>query len=75
MASVYVNTQWGCTALISAAASGHEDCVRLLTDAGADTDARNDVRGRVSPFFGCFRFSSFRVHIFALFMAPLCFDS
>jgi ankyrin repeat protein len=37
----------GWTALIRAAMHGHADCVRLLLDAGADKEAKNDVRGRV----------------------------
>ena len=36
--------QIGCTALIFAAENGHADCVRLLLDAGADTNAQNIVR-------------------------------
>ena len=36
--------QYGWTALIRAAESGHVDCTRLLLDAGADKDAKNNVR-------------------------------
>ena len=32
------------TALLWAAMEGHADCVRLLLDAGADKDAKNNVR-------------------------------
>jgi ankyrin repeat protein len=32
------------TALIFAASRGHVDCVRLLIDAGADKDAKDNVR-------------------------------
>ena len=32
------------TALILAAAGGHTDCVRLLLKAGADIEAKNNVR-------------------------------
>jgi hypothetical protein len=36
--------QGGNTALIYAASSGHADCVRLLIDAGANKDAKTNVR-------------------------------
>jgi ankyrin repeat protein len=36
--------QNGWTALINAAYSGHVDCARLLIDAGADKDAKCNVR-------------------------------
>jgi ankyrin repeat protein len=36
--------QSGRTALIWAAQWGSADCVRLLIDAGADTEAKNNVR-------------------------------
>jgi hypothetical protein len=36
--------QEGNSVLIAAAANGHADCVRLLLAAGADKEARNDVR-------------------------------
>ena len=36
--------QDGRTALIGAAESGDANCVRLLLDAGADTEAKNNVR-------------------------------
>jgi ankyrin repeat protein len=39
-----LDSQRGYTALICAAENGHADCVRLLIDAGADMDARNNVR-------------------------------
>jgi ankyrin repeat protein len=38
------NTQDGGTALIGAAAFGFADCVRLLIDAGANKNIRNNVR-------------------------------
>ena len=43
------------TALIYAAAEGHADCVRLLLDAGADKDAKDQVRasGRVVWRWAC----------------------
>jgi hypothetical protein len=37
-------SQYGYTALISAAGKGHADCVRLLLDAGADKNAFDKVR-------------------------------
>jgi ankyrin repeat protein len=40
------NAQVGATALIWAASGGHANCVRLLLDAGADTEAKNQARGR-----------------------------
>ncbi len=36
--------QNGYTALICAAMNGHVDCARLLLDAGADKNAKNNVR-------------------------------
>jgi hypothetical protein len=38
------DSQFGRTALICAAAHGHAACARLLIDAGADKEAKNDVR-------------------------------
>ena len=38
------HTQGGNTALISAAQNGNLDCVHLLVGAGADKEARDDVR-------------------------------
>jgi hypothetical protein len=43
------DSQGGYSALIFSAANGHTDCVRLLIDAGADTEARNNVRRRSLP--------------------------
>ena len=43
-----VRAQDGYTALIFAAMHGRADCVRLLLDAGADKDAKNEVRARGS---------------------------
>jgi ankyrin repeat protein len=37
--------QNGKTALISASENGHVECARLLLDAGADKDAKTEVRG------------------------------
>jgi hypothetical protein len=37
-------TQDGWTALISAAQEGHTDCARLLVKAGANKEAKNNVR-------------------------------
>jgi ankyrin repeat protein len=37
-------TQGGETALICAAYEGHIDCVRLLVEAGADKNAKSNVR-------------------------------
>jgi ankyrin repeat protein len=57
------------TALMLAAHNGRADCVRLLIDAGADKNARNNVRGgrcfvKVQSIlffhFGCF-------HVFIYF--------
>ena len=36
--------QGGLTALICAAEYGHTSCARLLIDAGADKDAKDEVR-------------------------------
>ena len=38
------HTQDGQTALICAAREGHMNCARLLLDAGADKEAKNNVR-------------------------------
>jgi ankyrin repeat protein len=38
------DSQDGWTALIRAAAEGRADCARLLIDASADKEARNNVR-------------------------------
>ena len=40
----HARAQGGKTALMRAASIGRADCVRLLLDAGADKEARNDVR-------------------------------
>ncbi len=39
-----MHTQDGYTALIHAASNGHAACVRLLLDAGADKEAKDNVR-------------------------------
>ncbi len=44
ISGVESDSQTGWTALMRAAARGHADCARLLIDAGADKDARNNVR-------------------------------
>ena len=44
--------QDGSTALISVAAYGRVDCARLLLDAGADTNAMNNVRVSVRRVCG-----------------------
>jgi ankyrin repeat protein len=38
------DSQRGTTALILAAVNGRADCARLLIDAGADKEAKNNVR-------------------------------
>ncbi len=35
--------QWGCTALIRAAMHGYVDCARMLIDAGAEKDTKDNV--------------------------------
>ena len=45
--------QWGQTALMCAAHKGHTDCVRLLLDAGADTNAKMNVRVSAVTVCGC----------------------
>jgi ankyrin repeat protein len=42
--AVVHNAQYGTTALIWAAREGYADSVRLLIDAGADTEAKSQVR-------------------------------
>ena len=44
MTQTHTHTQFGQTALIWAAEKGRADCVRLLIDAGADTNATAKVR-------------------------------
>jgi ankyrin repeat protein len=39
-----IRAQYGYTALIRAAWAGRANCVRLLLDAGADKEAKNEVR-------------------------------
>jgi ankyrin repeat protein len=63
------DSQGGFTALMFAASSGHADCVRLLIDAGADKEIRNNVRaGR------CFAGRHLVLHIFLLSFSctPVC---
>jgi hypothetical protein len=66
--------QDGYTALKGAAANGHADCVRLLIDAGADKDAKINVRvGRCfveAPFL--FIFCSLSVFSFRVFHVFHC---
>ena len=42
----HICAQTGWTALICAAAYGHFECARLLLNAGADTEAKTNVRTR-----------------------------
>jgi hypothetical protein len=44
--SAVSGSQCGYTALMEAAQWGHAECVRLLIDAGADKDAKDNVRRR-----------------------------
>ncbi len=41
---LHSRVQFGMTALMWAASNGHADCARLLLDAGADKEAKNEVR-------------------------------
>ncbi len=41
-----LDAQRASTALVNAAQHGCTDCVRLLLESGADTEARNNVRDR-----------------------------
>ncbi len=43
--------QAGRTALVTAAVTGQSECVRLLLEAGADTEAEDNVRGACLLFF------------------------
>jgi hypothetical protein len=47
-------SQGGWRALIYAAEYGHTGCARLLIDAGADKEAKNNVRRRSLLCFGHF---------------------
>ena len=53
------DSQSGYTALIEAASRGHADCVRMLVDAGADKDARDNVRRRSLLCYSAFIFLLF----------------
>jgi hypothetical protein len=48
---VRVLQQLGWSALIWAACNGHAECVRLLIDAGADTEATDEVHLPCNAFF------------------------
>jgi hypothetical protein len=45
-ASLFLYGKWGVTALIGASARGHTAIVQLLLEAGADKDAKDEVRER-----------------------------
>ena len=45
--------QEGYTALLRGAAYGREDSVQLLIDAGADTNAKDNVRFITASWFAC----------------------
>ena len=44
---LYVKVQFGHSVLLRSAENGHADCVRLLVEAGANVDAKTDVRDMV----------------------------
>ena len=52
---VCVREQCGWTALFLAAFEGHADCARLLLDAGADMNAKDDVRASAVRTLGRWR--------------------
>ena len=58
------DSQYGRTALMNAALNGRADCVRLLTDVGADKEARDNVRRRSLLCRGVFSFSTCSFHYF-----------
>jgi hypothetical protein len=66
-------SQHGNTALICTALQDQLDCARLLIDAGADKEARNDVRidrcftGRYLVFYFHFPISLFFFTVLAVF--------
>ena len=41
---IHARAQIGMTALMCAASGGHADCMRLLLDAGADKELKDNVR-------------------------------
>jgi hypothetical protein len=52
-----------------AAGRGHADCARLLIDAGADKDAKNNVRKRSRRMFHIDKFTFLAVYdMFTLFL-------
>ena len=48
----HTHAQYGKTALMYAAENGWSDCVQLLLDAGADKNAKNQVRARAGVACG-----------------------
>ncbi len=54
--TLFCQTQDGHTALILASANSRADCVRLLIDAGADKEAKSNVRHMMIRFGQCFLF-------------------
>ena len=59
------DSESGQTALLLAAGSGHTECVRLLIDAGADKNAKNNVRCRSLLFQGVFSFILSMIFLFS----------
>jgi hypothetical protein len=57
------DSQSGNTALMWAADRGHADCARLLIDAGADKEAKDDVRRRPLLCWGTLSISVFFISI------------
>ncbi len=55
------NSQYGMTALIWAAENDRTDYVQLLVDAGADTEAADDVRGSLAVL-NTLSYSEYYVH-------------
>ncbi len=41
---IHAHAQIGMTALMNSASGGHVDCMRVLLDAGADKEAKDNVR-------------------------------
>ena len=52
LAHTCARAQFGATPLICTALYGHADCVRLLLDAGANMNARDNVRRLILPPLG-----------------------
>ncbi len=72
----FLQAQFEDTALLRAVRYGHADCVRLLIDAGAETNAKDQVHRRLRLCRGAFSFCSLYFLLsfvsFILLLSLLC---